>query len=125
MSNALLVRRRRRMIRVPAALWKRETRRETQRAAARLAFMDPDHRLIRNFVVTEIARRGEPVDLGAIVEATGIEPNRVLQILDELEAHLTFLYRTDGENVDWAYPVAAHETPHRVTLDSGDRFFAA
>jgi hypothetical protein len=38
---------------------------------------------------------------------------------------LTFLYRGDGRNVDWAYPVTVEQTPHRVTFDNGERFFAA
>jgi hypothetical protein len=65
--------------------------------------------------------------LSAEAIATGVEldVDRVRGILDDLETHLTFLYRSDGHNVDWAYPVTAEQTPHRVMCDNGERFFAA
>ncbi len=125
MSNALLMRRNQRMIRVPSVLWKRSVRSEARRGAARLEFMGPDHHRIRNFVVAELPRAQQHLGPEAIAEGLGLETGRVENLLDELEAQMTFLYRRDGRNVDWAYPVTAEETPHRVTLDSGDRFFAA
>ena len=125
MGNTLLMRRRRRMLRVPAAVWKRDVRSEARRAAARLGFMGPDHHRIRDFVVAELPRVRQPLSPEAIADGVGLETERVGEILDELEAHLTFLYRRDGRNVDWAYPVTTEETPHRVTLDNGERFFAA
>jgi hypothetical protein len=121
----LLVRRRRRMVRIPALLWKRNVRAEAQHATARLEFMGPDHHRVRNYVVVGLAREQRALSPGAIAGALDLEPERVGAILDDLEAHLTFLYRRDGHNVDWAYPVTSEETPHRVTLDSGERFFAA
>jgi hypothetical protein len=35
------------------------------------------------------------------------------------------LYRSDGINVDWAYPAAAAATPHRVRFTSGETLYAA
>ena len=125
MGDTLLMRRKRRMIRVPAAIWKHRVRGEARVAAARLKFMGPDHHRIRNFVVTELRRAHEPLSPGTIAEGVGIETERVREILDELEANRTFLYRRDGHNVDWAYPVTTEETPHQVTFDNGERFFAA
>ena len=125
MGDTLLMRRKRRMFRVPAAVWKRNVRSEAHRAAVRLEFMGPDHHRIRNFVVTELPRAQQPLSPEAIAAGVGLETERVGEILDELEEHLTFLYRTDGHNVDWAYPVTAEKTSHRVTFDNGDRFFAA
>ena len=125
MGDALLVRRKRRMFRLPAAVWRRNVRSEAHHAAARLGFMAADHHRIRNFVVAELPRARHPLSPEVIGEAMGLDITRVQQILDELEAHLTFLYRRDGRNVDWAYPVTAENTPHRVTLDNGERFFAA
>jgi hypothetical protein len=113
------------MIRVPAFVWKGNVRSEARRSAARLEFMGPAHHRIRNFVVTELAGAQQPLSPEAIADGVGLETGRVGEILDELEAQLTFLYRSDGRNVDWAYPVTAQRTPHRVTLDTGDRFFGA
>ena len=124
-GDTLLMRRKRRMFRLPAAAWRRDVRSEAHRAAARLEFMGPDHRRVRNFVVNELARVQQPLAPEAIAEGVGLPTGRVGEILEELEAKLTFLYRSDGRNVDWAYPVTAEETPHRVTLDTGERFFGA
>jgi hypothetical protein len=87
--------------------------------------MGPDHHRIRNFVVAELPRAQQSLSPEAIATGVSLDIERVREILDELEARLTFLYRRDGRNVDWAYPVTAEETPHRVTLDTGERFFAA
>ena len=124
-GDTLLVIRRRRMFRLPAAIWRRDVRSESRRGAARLEFMGPDHHRIRNFVVAELPRAQQPLSPEAIAAALNLDNERVRKILDELEAQLTFLYRRDGLNVDWAYPVTVEKTPHRVTFDSGERFFAA
>jgi hypothetical protein len=87
--------------------------------------MGPIHHQIRNFVVIELPRTQQPLSLEAIAEGVGLEKDVVGEVLDELEANLTFLYRRDGRNVDWAYPVTAEKTAHRVTFDNGERFFAA
>ena len=75
-------------------------------------------------IVSEM-RPGEPITPGRIIEATGLPADRVDEIVEDLERNLTFLFRTDGRRVDWAYPVTAVETPHRVRLDSGERLFGA
>ena len=63
--------------------------------------------------------------IGAVCDELGLPAEEVKLILDQLEARMTFLCRRGGEDVVWAYPVTAEETPHRVTLDTGERFFAA
>ena len=113
------------MLRVPAAIWKRNVRSEARGIATRLEFMGPEHHQIRNFVVTELARTQQPLSPDLIGDKVGFAAEQVREILETLEARLTFLYRTDGHDVDWAYPVTAEETPHRVTFDNGERFFAA
>lgn len=125
MGNTLLIRRNRRMFRVPAAVWKRNIRSDARQSAARLDFMGPVHHQVRNYVVGELPRAGHPLNQDTIAAALGLEPSEIGEILDELEAHLTFLYRSDGHNVDWAYPVTKEQTPHKVTFDNGERFFGA
>ena len=104
---------------------KLSVRLEARRAAVRLEFMGPDHHVVRNFVVAELPRAQQPLTPDVIAQGVELELERVRGILDELKAQLTFLYRRDGHNVDWAYPVTTEQTPHRVTLDTGERFFGA
>jgi hypothetical protein len=46
-------------------------------------------------------------------------------ILDELEKHMTFLFRDEQGAVAWAYPVTVDRTPHHVTFDTGEQVYAA
>ena len=113
------------MVRVPGFLWRRGLQAEARRSRRRLEFMTADHHAVRDFVVLEVARRDTPVEPEEIAVGTGLDGNRVAAVLDDLERNLTFCFRSDGRRVDWAYPVAAAATPHRITLDTGDRFFGA
>lgn len=123
--DAMLVRLKRFDVRVPKILWRRVVEAEARRGGSRVAWFTEDHHRVRDFVVTEIARTGAPVRLGQITAACGIDEHRTTRVVEELEEGLTFLFRTGGDAVDWAYPVTAQQTPHRVRLDSGERFFAA
>ena len=76
MSNTLLIRRKRRMFRVPAAIWKRNVQWDARRVTARLEFMGTDHHLIRNFVVIELAKTQQPLSAESIAESLGLEPKR-------------------------------------------------
>jgi hypothetical protein len=123
--NMMLVRLKRFGVRVPKVLWRRIIDAEARRGQSRVEWFTEDHHRVRDFVVTEIARTGEPVGVEQITATCGINKQRALAIIEELEKGMTFLFRTDRDTVDWAYPVTARRTPHRVQLDSGERFFAA
>jgi hypothetical protein len=38
---------------------------------------------------------------------------------------MTFLFRNEHGAVEWAYPVTAARTPHRVAFSTGERINAA
>ncbi|CAB5081802.1 hypothetical protein D3OALGA1CA_260 [Olavius algarvensis associated proteobacterium Delta 3] len=42
-----------------------------------------------------------------------------------LENLKTFIYRSDGEGINWAYPLSLENTGFRMTASSGEQFFAA
>lgn len=125
MFDSVLIRRNGRFFRVPGLLWRRTVRAEARRMRRRLGFMNRDHHRVRDFAVSEIARSGRPVSPAQVAAGAGLPESRVVPILDELERNMTFLFRRDGLRVDWAYPVTTERTPHRVCLDSGERFFGA
>jgi hypothetical protein len=79
-----------------------------------LGFMSDDHRRVHDFAVVELPRIGEP-----------LPPARVGAIRDELEQHMTFVFRNAAGAVTWAYPVTVDPTPHRVTFSTGERINAA
>lgn len=90
-----------------------------------LDFMSEAHHRVRNWVVTELPRAGQPLSPEAIAGALSLPFDRVIDILDELERRMTFLFRSDGRSVTWAYPVTVEPTPHRVTFSTGEQIYAA
>ena len=125
MENALTVRLGRAGLRVPRRLWQRIVAGEARRSASGIGWMTPEHHRVRDFSVTEIVRTGKALSPAQIAAGTGLSSDRVAVLADELERGKTFLYRSNGVNVDWAYPAAAAATPHRVKFTSGETLYAA
>jgi hypothetical protein len=113
------------LLRIPRPIWQQEVARSAKAAEKSLAFMAPVHHKVRDFVVRELPRIGKPIPPQVIAQSLDMEPAQVISILDELEKNLTFLYRNEEGAVNWAYPVSAEQTPHRVTFGSGEQIFAA
>jgi len=51
--------------------------------------------------------------------------DRVETTIDKLEELKTFLYRSDGKGINWAYPLSLEATGHQMTDRTGERFFTA
>ncbi len=124
MANSLLVRMGHFGV-LPGPLWQWIISREAQRSGTGIAWLTPDHHRVRDYAVTEIIRTGEPLSPDRIAAGTGVAADRVGPLLDELERGKVFLFRTNGVDVDWAYPVTAEPTRHTVTFDSGETRYAA
>ena len=125
MQNALLVQIGGTRLRVPRALWQRITSGQGRQSARGAGWMTPEHHRVRDFAFTEIVRTGQALSPAQIAAGTGLAADRAAAVVDELERAKTFLYRSDGVNVDWAYPAAATATSHRVSLVSGETLYAA
>jgi hypothetical protein len=93
--------------------------------AERLAFMSRDHHAVRDFVVRQMPRQRSPLSPRQIATATGVDFQRVLTILSDLEKHLFFLVRNSEGNVNWAFPVTTEVTAHRLSFSSGENIFGA
>ncbi len=125
MKNSLLLGLRRFLVPIPPLIWNSEIARSEKNGAARLAFMSADHHRVRNFVVSELPRAGAPLPPGLIARCLDLPPERVVTILDELEKHMTFLFRNPQGQVTWAYPVTVDPTPHHITFSTGEQIYAA
>jgi 16S rRNA U516 pseudouridylate synthase RsuA-like enzyme len=90
-----------------------------------LAFMTADQRRVRNFVVSELPRVAVPLSPELIAGRLDLPVEGVVVLLDDLEKHLTFLFRNPQGAVEWAYPVTVARTPHKVTFSSGEKLYAA
>jgi len=124
MKDRLLLGVGRHMIPVPRVLWRRAIAASGRKGRASLGFMSDDHHRVRNFVVAELPRVGAPLSPQAIAAALGLALTRVTTVLDDLEKHLTFLFRNDQGAVTWAYPVTVEATPHRASFSTGEEAYS-
>ena len=113
-----------RMVPVPEFLFRPMVNRDAKKLARR-PDLRPDERRVQHFAVSEIPRRREAIAPEVFAAELGLSLEQVSQILDELERRMTFLCRRGGDDVNWAYPVTAEETPHQVRIDGGAAFSAA
>jgi hypothetical protein len=124
-KDGLLMGMGRHMVPVPSVAWKGHVSKSAEHGQARLGFMSEAHHRVRDFVVVELPRAGTALSPSYISQAVGLAQERVQAILDDLERNMTFLYRSAGDAVTWAYPVTVDRTPHRVTFSTGEEIYAA
>jgi hypothetical protein len=106
-------------------IWQRQMRSNARKIDAGLGFMSGDHHDVRNFVVRELPRVGKPLSPEFIAQNLNLPVEQVNAILDELEKHLTFLFRNEQGAVAWAYPVTVDKTPHHATFSTGEQAYSA
>jgi hypothetical protein len=114
-----------RMIPIPWFLFTRILKHGAKKTKRILGGLDDEQRRVHHFVVKRLPGYAKPMPPDYIADKLRLKKARVLQILDELERRLIFLFRPGGQDVVWAYPVTAEPTPHRLTFSSGERFWAA
>lgn len=108
------------MLPIPRPIWQSQVHGEAQ-----LGFMSDEHHRVRDFAVLELPRVGKPLPPESIAQALDLPPAQVAGILDDLEKHMTFLFRNEQGAVTWAYPVTVDRTPHHVSFGTGEQVYAA
>ena len=125
MNKRLLLGLGRMMLPIPRSIWQRQVAKGEQGGHSRLSFMTEEHHRVRDFAVLELPRAGAPLSPELIAERLRLSVERVNVILDELEKHMTFIFRNAQGAVAWAYPVTVDRTPHHVTFNTGEQVYAA
>ncbi len=110
---------------IPPHKWEEHLSQAPGRDDPRLAFMTAEHHQVRNFVVRELPRLGQPMSPAYIAQNIGLPLERVVPILDDLEQRLFFLVRDQQGAVIWAYPITVAQTPYALTFSSGEQLYAA
>ena len=123
--NKVLLGSGRRMLPIPWFVFTRMLPREARKSKRTLGGLDEEQRRVHHFVVRELPRLAAPMAPERIADGLGMELPRVIEILDELERRLIFLFRPGGREVVWAYPVTVEPTPHKLAFSSGERLWAA
>jgi len=113
------------MLNVPSFLWKKQIFKAKKKFETELAFMSEEHRLVHHFVVKELPYVSKPLSPDFVANKLGLAIDRVNIILDDLEQHMTFIFRNSLKEVVWAYPVTVEKTPHHLTFDTGEQLYAA
>ena len=113
------------MVPIPWFVFARRLRRNAQKSKRVLGGLDEEHRSVHHFVVRELPRLAAPMPPEYIADGLELEESRVIEILDELERRLIFIFRPGGREVVWAYPVTVEPTPHKLAFSSGERLWAA
>lgn len=125
-SNTLLVGSGRTISRMPDSGLKAALAKLPESFAAKLAFMTPEHHIVRNFAVRELPYEdGRPIKLERLATTLGIPLGRVHAIVEDLERHLFFLARNEAGEISWAFPVTSEPTPHRLKFSTGERSHGA
>jgi hypothetical protein len=114
-----------RMFPIPWFLFTFILRSGAKKTKSVLGDLDDEHRRVHYFVVKELPKLGKPMPPDYVAHGLGLDIDRVVEILDELERRLIFLFRPEGRDVVWAYPLTAEPTPHKLVFSSGERFWAA
>lgn len=125
MNKSLLLGISRYILRIPRIIWQRVVSRSTTDAQNRLAFMTGDHHRVREYVVLELPKVNAPIYPQQIAKSLDLNIDQVITLLDDLEKHMTFLFRNGEGAVTWAYPVTVAQTPHRIDFSSGEQIYAA
>ncbi len=115
------------MLSVPSFIMdmKKQVAREKIRYEAAMGFMTKDHRRVHHFAVRELPSAGKPLAPDFIAGKLDLPRDRVEIVLNDLEKHMTFLFRNRQGEVTWAYPVTVDKTPHHLTFSSGEQVYAA
>jgi hypothetical protein len=124
-SDTILLGRGRQILEIPRQMWEQHLAQAPQHVKGRLRFMSEDHHRVRYFVVRELPRIGAPIEPGIIAQRLQIAPQRVADILNDLEQNLFFLVRNPAGAVTWAFPVTSQPTPHRLSFSTGEQLYAA
>ena len=125
MSETILMGQGDQIIEIPLTNWEQGVSAYAQQIPARLSFMSAEHHRVRNFAVRELPKVRKPLTPEFIADKLNLPVDCVNIILEDLEKHLTFLFRNEQGAVAWAYPVTTDTTPHHVTFSTGEQLHAA
>ncbi len=113
------------MLPLPLVLSSRGMKRGVRGAKVKADRLSDEERRVHHFVVMAMADTKKPIRVESIAKELYMSTDRVVEIIDKLEAMKTFLYRSDGIGINWAYPISLEDTGFRMTASTGEQFFAA
>lgn len=113
------------MIPIPKIIAEAGLKKGVTTAKTKADLLTMDERRVHLFVVRRMAVSKAPLTAKNIAEELCIPVHRIEKIINRLEVMKTFIYRTDGKGINWAYPLTLENTGHQMTASTGEIFFAA
>jgi hypothetical protein len=113
------------IMRIPPMLSEKGARKGEKGAKANAESLSKEERRVHHFIVMKMAVAKDPITAELIAGELGMLNDEVYEIINKLENLKTFIYRSDGIGINWAYPLSLENTGFRVTASSGEQFFAA
>ena len=94
-------------------------------AEAKAARLSKEERRVHHYIVRNMPTASKPIEALQVSEALELSLDMVAETIDKLEEMKTFLFRTSGQGVDWAYPISLENTGHEMRCSTGELFNAA
>ena len=113
------------MIPIPRIIASRGLQKGVSGAKAKAELLSTEERKIHYFIVKKMAVVQKPITAEIVSEELDLPAEMVENTIDKLEGLKTFLYRSDGLGINWAYPHSLENTGHKMIASTGERFFAA
>jgi hypothetical protein len=113
------------MVPIPLMISNRGLKKGVSGAKAKARLLSEDERKVHHFVVKVMATAKEPITAELISQELGLSLETVEKIIDKLESLKTFLYRSGGKEINWAYPLSLDNTGHEMIASTGEQFSAA
>ncbi len=113
------------MMRIPPWLAAKGSKKGEKGARANADRLSNEERKVHHFIVMKMAVVKDPITAEMIANELRMPIDQVNEIINKLENLKTFIYRSDGKGINWAYPLSLENTGFRMTASSGEQFFAA
>ena len=113
------------MMQIPPLLSDKGARKGEKGAKANADSLSKEERRVHHFIVMKMAVIKNPITAELIAGELGMPTDQAHEIINKLENLKTFIYRSDGKEINWAYPLSLENTGFRMTASSGEQFFAA
>lgn len=113
------------MMRIPPFLSEKGARRGEKSAAKNAMRLSIEERDVHHYIVKKMAVVKEPITTEMVANELKMPNDKVNEIIEKLEELKTFIYRSDGKGINWAYPFSLENTGFKMTASTGESFFAA
>jgi hypothetical protein len=113
------------MMRIPPWLAAKGSKKGEKGAKTNADRLSKEERRVHHFIVMKMAVVKDPITTEVIANELRMPNDQVHEIINKLENLKTFIYRSDGKGINWAYPFSIEDTGFRMTASSGEQFYAA